>query len=128
MLITPIFTGSSDSSAGPVSSVIDEVSSSVLAPSSSAAASTVVVVASSAVSSALLLSSSLPQAARTSATSTAMPVRRMDECVKDPPEMGSWDGRRGRSEEHTSELQSLMRTSYAVFCLKKKTIKYKTKE
>src|SRR3546814_6032055 len=26
----------------------------------------------------------------------------------------------GRSEEHTSELQSLMRTSYAVFCLKKK--------
>src|SRR3546814_2281444 len=27
---------------------------------------------------------------------------------------------RGRSEEHTSELQSLMRSSYAVFCLKKK--------
>src|SRR3546814_5212420 len=27
---------------------------------------------------------------------------------------------RGRSEEHTSELQSLMRNSYAVFCLKKK--------
>src|SRR3546814_4454593 len=26
----------------------------------------------------------------------------------------------GRSEEHTSELQSLMRNSYAVFCLKKK--------
>src|SRR3546814_7497153 len=26
-----------------------------------------------------------------------------------------------RSEEHTSELQSLVRTSYAVFCLKKKT-------
>src|SRR3546814_6159289 len=26
----------------------------------------------------------------------------------------------GRSEEHTSELQSLMRSSYAVFCLKKK--------
>src|SRR3546814_4460704 len=31
-----------------------------------------------------------------------------------------------RSEEHTSELQSLMRISYAVFCLKKK--KQKTKE
>src|SRR3546814_1347732 len=33
-----------------------------------------------------------------------------------------------RSEEHTSELQSLMRISYAVFCLKKKkkTIKTKT--
>src|SRR3546814_2628559 len=30
-------------------------------------------------------------------------------------------GRQDRSEEHTSELQSLMRISYAVFCLKKKT-------
>src|SRR3546814_4048790 len=30
-------------------------------------------------------------------------------------------GRRIRSEEHTSELQSLMRHSYAVFCLTKKT-------
>src|SRR3546814_2717678 len=29
-----------------------------------------------------------------------------------------------RSEEHTSELQSLMRNSYAVFCLKKKNIYY----
>src|SRR3546814_9019410 len=29
-----------------------------------------------------------------------------------------------RSEEHTSELQSLMRISYAVFCLKKKTPKH----
>src|SRR3546814_4116391 len=40
----------------------------------------------------------------------------LDECMK-------------RSEEHTSELQSLMRISYAVFCLKKKkhttTIRYK---
>src|SRR3546814_5058224 len=34
----------------------------------------------------------------------------------------TFEGRalRGRSEEHTSELQSLMRTSYAVFCLNKK--------
>src|SRR3546814_7606725 len=32
----------------------------------------------------------------------------------------------GRSEEHTSELQSLMRISYAVFCLKKKTQRTKT--
>src|SRR3546814_10482165 len=31
----------------------------------------------------------------------------------------------GRSEEHTSELQSLMRISYAVFCLKKKNRKQK---
>src|SRR3546814_5549623 len=30
--------------------------------------------------------------------------------------------RKGRSEEHTSELQSLMRISYAVLCLKKKNI------
>src|SRR3546814_7710972 len=34
----------------------------------------------------------------------------------------SWVGRPARSEEQTSELQSLMRLSYAVFCLKKKTI------
>src|SRR3546814_3291700 len=32
------------------------------------------------------------------------------------------EGEPGRSEEHTSELQSLMRISYAVFCLKKKNI------
>src|SRR3546814_4895484 len=32
-----------------------------------------------------------------------------------------------RSEEHTSELQSLMRISYAVFCLKKKKIRETTK-
>src|SRR3546814_2817800 len=30
-----------------------------------------------------------------------------------------------RSEEHTSELQSLMRISYAVFCLKKKILKHR---
>src|SRR3546814_3413733 len=36
--------------------------------------------------------------------------------VRDPP----------RSEEHTSELQSLMRISYAVFCLKKKNKETKT--
>src|SRR3546814_4700395 len=33
---------------------------------------------------------------------------------------------RFRSEEHTSELQSLMRISYAVFCLKKKTLNIQT--
>src|SRR3546814_13180287 len=33
-----------------------------------------------------------------------------------------------RSEEHTSELQSLMRISYAVFCLKKKNNKYDKKD
>src|SRR3546814_14296544 len=35
---------------------------------------------------------------------------------------GFWSGQAPRSEEHTSELQSLMRISYAVFCLKKKKI------
>src|SRR3546814_1566414 len=40
-------------------------------------------------------------------------------------EGGDQDGG-GRSEEHTSELQSLMRISYAVFCLKKKTQQYHT--
>src|SRR3546814_11527344 len=34
--------------------------------------------------------------------------------------LGFAGGALGRSEEHTSELQSLMRISYAVFCLKKK--------
>src|SRR3546814_4813151 len=36
-------------------------------------------------------------------------------------ELGTTAIKLARSEEHTSELQSLMRTSYAVFCLKKKT-------
>src|SRR3546814_7438719 len=35
--------------------------------------------------------------------------------------VGGIDAAKKRSEEHTSELQSLMRISYAVFCLKKKT-------
>src|SRR3546814_7267458 len=34
----------------------------------------------------------------------------------------------GRSEEHTSEIQSLMRNSYAVFCLKKKKKERNTKD
>src|SRR3546814_19129863 len=37
-------------------------------------------------------------------------------------------GTQVRSEEHTSELQSLMRISYAVFCLKKKTNKNNTNQ
>src|SRR3546814_10536387 len=36
-------------------------------------------------------------------------------------EVGKRAGFKPRSEEHTSELQSLMRISYAVFCLKKQT-------
>src|SRR3546814_4712413 len=38
----------------------------------------------------------------------------------DTPAKLDGSARFGRSEEHTSELQSLMRISYAVFCLKKK--------
>src|SRR3546814_8261405 len=45
----------------------------------------------------------------------ALQVRQRDH--DDPP-----DAPARRSEEHTSELQSLMRISYAVFCLKKKNI------
>src|SRR3546814_9089040 len=41
----------------------------------------------------------------------------------DAPLRHSWQS---RSEEHTSELQSLMRISYAVFCLKKKKNKQNT--
>src|SRR3546814_5031307 len=59
---------------------------------------------------------------------------RRDGQPQDRREEGAvWRGRaqaprnRGaRSEEHTSELQSLMRISYAVFCLKKKKIKKNT--
>src|SRR3546814_2059986 len=60
--------------------------------------------------------------------------RHADRYLKPPEEMHRLFGRypealartlqiveRCRSEEHTSELQSLMRLSYAVFCLKKKT-------
>src|SRR3546814_6046586 len=60
--------------------------------------------------------------------------KRIDDCVTDafafwPEESGAQSALArdfcllgGRSEEHTSELQSLMRISYAVFCLKKKKI------
>src|SRR3546814_4572101 len=59
-------------------------------------------------------------------------------CVRSKCQQSAHSGRRGdsvgnsfrhkdasRSEEHTSELQSLMRISYAVFCLKKKKDKTK---
>src|SRR3546814_6847361 len=43
-----------------------------------------------------------------------------DNAVSYPPYNIEKRGEDARSEEHTSELQSLMRISYAVFCLKKK--------
>src|SRR3546814_3354515 len=65
----------------------------------------------------------------------ADPLRAADARIEHPPDivrLGQFDlgraiprrsrARRDRSEEHTSELQSLMRISYAVFCLKKKNI------
>src|SRR3546814_4255212 len=48
-----------------------------------------------------------------------LPGSRLDTFLK------SFFGVKKRSEEHTSELQSLMRISYAVFCLKNKIIKPK---
>src|SRR3546814_7084905 len=56
----------------------------------------------------------------------AMPSRKFRR-LDDGGEGGSECAWRPRSEEHTSELQSLMRISYAVFCLKKnKNIYYRT--
>src|SRR3546814_1988036 len=57
----------------------------------------------------------------------ALPVVvRADGRIDAPDRLAGWLGLEKvpkfiRSEEHTSELQSLMRTSYAVYCLKKKT-------
>src|SRR3546814_5663936 len=48
-------------------------------------------------------------------SAVASPSRQGASAISPPP------FRNNRSEEHTSELQSLMRNSYAVFCLKKKT-------
>src|SRR3546814_9435696 len=49
----------------------------------------------------------------------------MDFVDVDSAKFATYAEQDGRSEEHTSELQSLMRISYAVFCLKKKTYKHK---
>src|SRR3546814_2452257 len=68
-------------------------------------------------------------AARSRARALAAPVRGRSGALRARGrlcDMGTADaplcrgGLRVRSEEHTSELQSLMRISYAVFCLKKK--------
>src|SRR3546814_10500122 len=54
-------------------------------------------------------------------------VGRQSRCLPDARGAEHAAGRRHpRSEEHTSELQSLMRISYAVFCLKKKKQKHTT--
>src|SRR3546814_5356134 len=60
---------------------------------------------------------------RTQAAAVARAYRREGYRLAEQLNLGDWAilrlrKRRGRSEEHTSELQSLMRISYAVFCLK----------
>src|SRR3546814_7060458 len=65
------------------------------------------------------------QARRRRVAHSACPAASIAACaqvahVRAPPH---WTPRVRRSEEHTSELQSLMRISYAVFCLKKKNNK-----
>src|SRR3546814_6536089 len=57
-----------------------------------------------------------PRAASARARSDGLQLRKADS----RPGGHCRDPDRARSEEHTSELQSLMRISYAVFCLKKK--------
>src|SRR3546814_9625581 len=56
--------------------------------------------------------------------SVRSPHQRVDRALQDEGRRGAVDATDERSEEHTSELQSLMRISYAVFCLKKQTYKY----
>src|SRR3546814_5308595 len=63
-----------------------------------------------------------PARSKSAARSGQLPVGSFA-AVSRPSETTRCAGRKRRmrrSEEHTSELQSLMRTSYAVFCLKKK--------
>src|SRR3546814_4853291 len=75
-----------------------------------------------------------PDAANAGQAVAAMMDQRIDQC-SGPVAGARVDDKAGgldddddvaRSEEHTSELQSLMRISYAVFCLKKKTHYNKT--
>src|SRR3546814_15602477 len=53
-------------------------------------------------------------------TMRSLLLRRLARCLDDRGKIERAVAGGGRSEEHTSELQSLMRISYAVFCLKKK--------
>src|SRR3546814_2526069 len=63
----------------------------------------------------------LPRAPQSLAQSTALVPTTTGFLNDDCSAMSSWIFTRDhRSEEHTSELQSLMRISYAVFCLNKK--------
>src|SRR3546814_7695911 len=64
-----------------------------------------------------------PRPARSAGGDGARPHHRADgaaRALRRPGAAARLDDAAQRSEEHTSELQSLMRISYAVFCLKKK--------
>src|SRR3546814_7874819 len=52
------------------------------------------------------------------------PAARRHQTQLDAELLQAGESKTARSEEHTSELQSLMRISYAVFCLKKKKVQY----
>src|SRR3546814_2324047 len=60
------------------------------------------------------------------ARATGLAAKEIVACLNERERLGStgFGGGIARSEEHTSELQSLMRISYAVFCLKKKKKKH----
>src|SRR3546814_4003802 len=58
---------------------------------------------------------------RSPLTTVVVPERKLFELAEKPRPIPPTRPAK-RSEEHTSELQSLMRSSYAVFCLNKKTI------
>src|SRR3546814_6350591 len=51
---------------------------------------------------------------------TRAQAQKLDKAIANQKESDRTHGEIQRSEEHTSELQSLMRITYAVFCLKKK--------
>src|SRR3546814_3015874 len=62
----------------------------------------------------------------TARTPASAPARRSRGQASNPAARPAPRSPRPRSEEHTSELQSLMRISYAVFCLKKKNTETET--
>src|SRR3546814_7190446 len=62
-----------------------------------------------------------PARARRASTKKAAATPKATKTAKKPRAKRTVRSKQTRSEEHTSELQSLMRSSYAVFCLKKNT-------
>src|SRR3546814_1829995 len=73
----------------------------------------------------LLHQSRQPQGRRAGGEPARRAALSLEVAAPPDPHRGAGVAGRGRSEEHTSELQSLMRNSYAVFCLKKKKNKYR---